>query len=180
MKKKLFLFSFCFLIVGALVVFFSREKKESNECAFCDSKILSYQRFYEDELVIALYTHKPMVKGHCLIIPKRHVSRFEDLSDEEILQMGKVVKKTHVAVQKAFGTKHYLLLQKNGKEVGQSVPHVHFHYIPKKEGDFSVVSFVAKLLIRPLLIPISNNDMKENREKIISAIADLEYETNYR
>ncbi len=57
-------------------------------CAFCDDEVLNYQKFYEDDLVLALYTHKPIMPGHCLIIPQRHVKRFEDLSDEEMTRVG--------------------------------------------------------------------------------------------
>ncbi len=39
-------------------------------CVFCDVSILNNQKFYEDDLVIALYTHKPILPGHSLIIPK--------------------------------------------------------------------------------------------------------------
>src|SRR5262249_28284083 len=73
-------------------------------CPFCNPKIIQSQSFYEDDLVLALYTHKPVCDGHCLIIPKRHVERFELLTEEEIAQMGHVIKKVHMAAMKAFGT----------------------------------------------------------------------------
>ncbi len=66
-------------------------------CAFCDSVVLEAQTFYEDDRVVALYTHKPVSPGHCLVIPKRHVERYEALSDEEILQIGRVVRKVDAA-----------------------------------------------------------------------------------
>lgn len=66
--------------------------KES--CAFCDSDVLHRQTFYQDELALALYTHKPILPGHCLIVPKKHIERFEDLSEEEALQLAKVIKKS--------------------------------------------------------------------------------------
>ncbi len=135
-------------------------------CAFCDAAVLEYQHFYEDDLVIGLYTHKPTMPGHCLIIPKRHVERFEMLSDEESLRMFQVIKKTDVAAQKVFGTSAYLLLQKNGHEVGQTVPHVHFHYIPRKAGDSSVVVFLFKMFLSNVKGPISPEEMHETVEKL--------------
>jgi diadenosine tetraphosphate (Ap4A) HIT family hydrolase len=79
------------LLLAAAPLF--ADKEESAPCAFCNPAILDYQQFYEDDLVIALYTHKPVMPGHCLIIPKRHVERFEMLSDEESLQIFRVIKK---------------------------------------------------------------------------------------
>jgi histidine triad (HIT) family protein len=135
-------------------------------CPFCDSNVLNQQTFYEDDLVLALYTHKPIFPGHCLIIPKRHVERFEELTSEEITQIGEMIKKVNQAVEKVFDTSSYLLLQKNGSEVGQSVPHVHFHYIPRKANDSSTLKFLIKMYIANIKGPISPDEMRENIEKL--------------
>lgn len=135
-------------------------------CAFCDPVVLKNQTFYEDDLVLALYTHKPIYPGHSLIIPKRHVERFEMLTDAEITQIGRVIKKVNQAVMKVFGTSSYLLLQKNGTEVGQTVPHVHFHYIPRKAGDDSIIQFLAHMYIANLKPPISQTEMRDVVEKL--------------
>lgn len=63
-------------------------------CPFCDRAVIERQAFYEDDLVLALYDHKPIFPGHSLIIPKRHVERFEQLTEEEITQIGRAIKKT--------------------------------------------------------------------------------------
>ena len=156
-------FFFAALLIGSClagVYFFSLKPAQiSKYCAFCDIKVLDAQKFYEDELVMALYTHKPILPGHCLIIPKRHVQRFEELTDQEIEQMGKVIKKVDRSASKIFETSSYLLLQKNGIEVGQTVPHVHFHYIPRKEGDYSVFGFLLKMYIACAKGPISKSHM---------------------
>lgn len=133
----------------------------TGECAFCDTAVLEHQKFYEDELVLALYSHKPVVPGHCLIIPKRHVERFEMLSDAEIIEIGRVIREVDQAAMKVFGTCSYLLLQKNGQEVGQQVPHVHFHYMPKVAGDDSTIKFMAKMLISNLRSPMDPAEMQE-------------------
>ena len=141
-----------------------------NYCAFCDPKIINSQKFYEDDLVLALYTHKPIFPGHCLIIPKRHVQRFEALSEDEITQIGKVIKKVNLAISGIFKTSAYLLLQKNGQEVGQTVPHVHFHYIPRQAGDDSSLTFLTKMYIANTKKPISTQEMKEVTDKLKKAM----------
>jgi diadenosine tetraphosphate (Ap4A) HIT family hydrolase len=65
-----------------------------------------------------------------------------------------------VAAQKVFGTSSYLLLQKNGYEVGQTVPHVHFHYIPRKAGDSSTLVFLFKMFLANAKSPISPEEME--------------------
>ena len=74
----------------------------TNHCPFCNEAILTRQKFYEDELVLALVTHKPSVPGHLLIIPKRHIERFEMLTDEELVQIGRIIKKANLAAMKVF------------------------------------------------------------------------------
>lgn len=135
-------------------------------CPFCDPAVLARQVCYEDALAQVLYTHKPVVPGHCLILPKRHVERYEALTDGEMLALGQLVRKVDQAVQEQFGTTGYLQLQKNGSEAGQTVPHVHIHYIPKKAGDSSSLLFLFKMYIANLKGPISPEEM----EKQVSAL----------
>jgi len=174
MNKKLLLF--LILVIGLLsgLYFFSKNPSPSfgfnSYCAFCDSSVIERQKFYEDELVVALYIHKPIFPGHCLIIPKRHIERFEMLTDVEIAKMGKAIKKVNQAVKKVYGTSSYLLYQKNGREVGQSVPHVHFHYLPRKTGDDSTLKFIIRMYIANAKQPISSEDMQEAIEKLREAI----------
>lgn len=92
------------------------------------------------------------------------------LTDEEITQMGRVIKRVDQAVMKVFGTSSYLLLQKNGLEVGQSVPHVHFHYIPRKAGDDSAIQFIFKMYLANIKPPISQDEMAENVGKLRQAM----------
>ncbi len=168
-KKSLYiLFAVSCVAIG---YFFLYSKKPSDGyCAFCDEKVVEFQKFYEDDLVLALYTHKPVLPGHCLIIPKRHVERFEMLTDEEITQMGRVIKKVNDAVTVVFETSAYLLLQKNGYEVGQTVPHVHFHYIPRKAGDDSMVTLLFKMVIANARKPLPPAETQKVVEQMKNAM----------
>jgi histidine triad (HIT) family protein len=176
MKKVLQWFSIALVMGGGGAIFFLSRNTENRTtnccCAFCDPKVLEYQKFYEDELVIALYTHKPIFPGHSLIIPKKHVERFEMLSEAEVTRIGQVIQKVNKAAEKVFGTSSYLLLQKNGKEVGQSVPHVHFHYIPRQAGDDLSVKFVIKMYAANFRSPIKPTEMQEVVEKMKTAISN--------
>jgi histidine triad (HIT) family protein len=161
------------LLVGSIYFFSIRQSADSSSspsCAFCNQMILNEQKFYEDDLVLALYTHKPVMPGHCLIIPKRHVTRFEMLSDPEAIQINRVIKKVNAAAVKVFDTSSYLLLEKNGRECGQTVPHVHFHYIPRKEGDDSTLKFILKMYIVNFQRPIKPVEMQQAVGKMKNAI----------
>lgn len=164
------------LLCGVLYVISPKPQKNLYNagvyCPFCDPKVLEAQTFYEDDLVRALYSHKPIYPGHCLIIPKRHVPRFEGLTQAEASQMMQMIKKVNVAVQKVFGTSAYLLLQKNGYEVGQSVPHVHFHYIPRKAGEDSEIAFLVHMYLSTIKKPISSTEMRDIVNELQEAMTE--------
>jgi histidine triad (HIT) family protein len=81
-----------------------------------------------------------------------------------------VIKKVNRAVVEVFDTSAYLLLQKNGYEVGQTVPHVHFHYVPRKAGEDSSIAFILKMGIVNLQSPIEPSEMEEMVGKLKQAM----------
>lgn len=173
MRKKLL---YSFLIVALCLGWYFYPKNttplEERECVFCNRRILDYQKVYEDDLALVLYTHKPITPCHFLIIPKRHITRFEELSEKEISKVFEVIKKADIAASKVFNTSSYLLLQKNGLEIGQTVPHVHFHYIARKTGENSSLSLISKMLFEPFRKPISSKKMEEITQTMQSQMQD--------
>ncbi|MBS0623961.1 MAG: HIT family protein [Verrucomicrobia bacterium] len=173
LKKYFFIPVILIVFVGGGYFFVkSPEQPSLTEvpCAFCNATILANQKFYEDELVLALISHRPIFPGHCLIIPKRHAERFEMLTNEEMTQIGLVIKKVHQAAMQEYQSASYLLLQKNGREAGQTVPHVHFHYIPKQAHDASVLVFFIKMYWSQIKKPLSNFQMQTQCKKMQAAM----------
>jgi histidine triad (HIT) family protein len=170
--RKLFYIFLAFCITLG-VYFYPKNNTplEQRKCAFCCEQVLKNQKVYEDDLVIVLYTHKPITPCHFLIIPKRHAERFEALSGEESSHIFQVIKEVDKAAQKVFATSSYLLLQKNGLEVGQTVPHVHFHYVARPSGSSSSISIMAKMLLEPLRKPISSEKMQDITSKMTETMA---------
>lgn len=165
MKKTYFLAAIFLLAIGGWIV--SRDKPSPpTGCVFCNEEIVKNQKCYEDDFVLVLYTHQPILPAHFLIIPKRHSERFEMLSEEEMIHITQAINKVRKAVEKEFGITAYLLHQKNGREVGQSVPHVHFHFIARPSGDTSLFKLLIKVLIAHWKGPIERKEMNEVIEKM--------------
>jgi histidine triad (HIT) family protein len=108
-----------------------------SSCVFC--KIVAGSipalRVYEDADILAFLDVGPLAEGHLLVIPKPHVERLEDMSPDLIGQLARQLPRLAAAVVKATGVSGYNLLQNNGKVASQEVEHVHFHIIPRKQGD---------------------------------------------
>ena len=85
----------------------------------------------EDEQFYAFLDINPLVKGHTLVIPKRVVDYFFDLTDEEIGAMQVFAKKVAQAIKKA-----YPCIKVGQAVLGLEVPHAHIHLVPmQKEKD---------------------------------------------
>ena len=106
----------------------------NNPCLFCNSKISGIA--HENELAYASYDTYPVSDQHCLIIPKRHVVDYFELSNEELIacnELIKIVKKE--VLDKDQSVKAFNIGTNAGKMAGQSIMHCHIHLIPRREGD---------------------------------------------
>ncbi len=86
---------------------------------------------------MAVYDIAPSVKGHTLLIPKRHVANFSELNDNEILDMLSAMKILLPVLVKLYGdeSNSYNILSQVGPSSGMSIPHLHIHILPRKKND---------------------------------------------
>lgn len=107
------------------------------ECIFCKiigRDIPSYT-LYEDDKVMAFFDILPISQGHTIVASKKHVADVENLSDEEICAMTIAVKRIGKAMIDGLGVKGYSVFLDNKSAANQHVSHVHFHVVPRAEGD---------------------------------------------
>jgi histidine triad (HIT) family protein len=91
-------------------------------------------KIYEDDHVIAILDINPLSEGHALVIPKEPAETIDALSDEFAAAVGRVLPRITRALKKVTGATAVNILQNNGADAGQAVPHVHFHVIPRFKG----------------------------------------------
>ena len=106
----------------------------NNPCLFCNTKESDVA--YENDLAYASYDSYPVSNHHCLIIPRRHINDYFDLSKDELLacdELIKIVKKE--ILFKDQTVKGFNLGTNIGEVSGQSILHCHFHLIPRRKGD---------------------------------------------
>ena len=109
-------------------------KDPNNPCLFCNSEKSGCA--HENELAYASYDSYPVSEYHCLIIPKRHIKDYFDLSNEELIACNKLIKIVKKEItNKDTSVKGFNLGTNIGKVSGQSILHCHFHLIPRREGD---------------------------------------------
>jgi bis(5'-adenosyl)-triphosphatase len=93
--------------------------------------------FYETEKSCAIVNLRPIVPGHVLVVCKREgVTRMSALEDDEYADLWSTVRKVQKVVEGENGGVAANVAVQDGREAGQSVPHVHVHILPRQKGDF--------------------------------------------
>ena len=118
----------------------------STNCIFC--KIVAGElpavKVYEDADVLAFMDIGPIIKGHTLVIPKRHFDPVTATPEPMLAQLMAVVKKIAQAQMNGLQADGVNVMQANGVAAGQVVPHIHFHVIPRFASDGHRWNWAAK------------------------------------
>jgi len=88
---------------------------------------------FEDEVCLAVLDHRPLLLGHCLLMPKQHVETLSDLPDDLIAPFFRAAQYLAAAVEAAMEAEGTFVAMNN--KVSQSVPHLHLHIVPRRKGD---------------------------------------------
>ena len=106
----------------------------NNPCLFCDSKKSGIA--HENDLAYASYDSYPVSDHHFLIIPKRHIKDYFDMTNDELIACNDLIQivKNEI-LSKDTNVKGFNIGTNAGKIAGQSIMHCHIHLIPRREGD---------------------------------------------
>lgn len=121
------------------------------------------RKIYEDEHVFAFLDINPLATGHTLVIPKREVELLHELPADEAAAIARVLGMLGRQITEAVGAAGYNVLQNNGPEAGQVVPHVHFHIIPRAADDGLGYRWNVK--------PTTQDELAATHERILIALA---------
>ena len=104
-------------------------------CAFC--AIIrgeqSAEIVLETERLIAFLDHRPLFRGHTLLVPKTHLRLLSDLPAQQTAEFLITAQRLERAVEDGLGAAGTMILVNN--VVSQSVPHLHLHVIPRNPRD---------------------------------------------
>jgi histidine triad (HIT) family protein len=88
-------------------------------------------KLYEDGQTLSFMDIMPQSDGHCLIIPKEPAETILELSEASTVAAIRTTRRLALAVKQALGCSGIQIVQANGADAGQTVPHLHFHVIPR-------------------------------------------------
>jgi len=100
-------------------------------CPFCSAE----GALIENALAYARYDRHPVTRGHLLIIPRRHVASWFDVTEDERGAIFALVDQTHDRLSAELAPDGFNVGINIGEAAGQTVFHVHVHLIPRYRGD---------------------------------------------
>lgn len=88
-----------------------------------------------NDLAYARYDSNALCPGHIIVVPKRHVADFFEMTAQEQDAVLALLREARALVQKKHSPDGYNIGANVGAAAGQSRMHVHFHLIPRHRGD---------------------------------------------
>jgi histidine triad (HIT) family protein len=105
---------------------------EKSNCTFC--RIVSggepAQIILDNELSLSILDINPLARGHCLVIPKRHVPWWHEMTAQETASVFTLARATSRRIMKAFSPDLVTMYAR-----GRRIPHTHIFLIPTYKGD---------------------------------------------
>lgn len=98
------------------------------ECIFCkfiNKEVIPQGIFYEDKNVVVMLDDDWIIKGHTLVISKKHVENLSELSPEEVTGFATICSKVEKLLLQELQVNKAVILKSGGL-----VPHFHFHIYP--------------------------------------------------
>ena len=134
------------------------------DCIFCKIVAGGIPSFkvYEDATALAFMDINPLTEGHVLVIPKRHSVTLFDTENAVLRDVIVAAKKVALAMKQALGLDSLNLLQANGLWAAQSVLHLHFHLIPRRENDHAGMDWE--------LVPGDRDSIRRVSERLAAAL----------
>ena len=105
----------------------------SGQCPFC--QVAAPRILQASSLAIALTDAFPVSRGHCLVIPRRHVRSWFETSEDERREMLRLLDDAREILRRDYGPDGFNIGINEGPAAGQTILHLHVHLIPRYAGD---------------------------------------------
>ncbi|WP_457750507.1 HIT family protein [Thermococcus sp.] len=135
-------------------------------CIFCDfpKENRDEERLilYRGEYSFVIMNNYPYNPGHVMIAPYRHVGRWEDLTDEELLEIMKLSQMMIKVLKKVMSPQGFNMGVNLGRVAGAGIDdHVHLHIVPRWNGDTNFMPVIADTKVIPESLEEAYKELKK-------------------
>jgi ATP adenylyltransferase len=148
------------------------KKKHDDECIFCeaakndvnDPKNLLVRK---GDLTFTLLNLYPYNNGHLMVIPFRHISDLDDLSNQEGSEIFRELQLTRRALLEISQPHGFNIGANIGRISGAGIDeHIHFHIVPRWSGDTNFMPVLGE-------VKVISQELKETKIKLLNAYKKL-------
>lgn len=130
-----------------------RSVKPKN-CIFCDKpeedKDDANRILFRGKYNYAMMNNYPYNPGHLMVIPYRHISNFEELTDEELLEHSRITARGITILKSVFNPNGFNTGMNLGKIAGAGIEqHIHTHIVPRWQGDTNFMPVIGNVRVIP-------------------------------
>ncbi|ANF23151.1 HIT family protein [Thermococcus piezophilus] len=141
-------------------------------CIFCDFPKEKRDRerliLYRGKHSFIIMNNYPYNPGHVMIAPYRHVGKWEELTDEELLEIMKLSQLMIRALRKAMSPDGFNMGVNIGRVAGAGIDdHVHFHIVPRWNGDTNFMPVIANTKVIPESLEEAYDELKRALEEVL-------------
>ena len=106
-------------------------------CVFCEiqKNEPALRIIAQNKFAIAMSDGFPLTNGHTLLIPKRHIQSFFDITEKERTAIFTLLDIAKKRLDQEYSPDAYNIGINDGEPAGQTVPHLHIHLVPRYKGD---------------------------------------------
>lgn len=117
------------------------------ECILCavrdnDERIVLL-KVYQDEICFICLNLYPYNPAHSMIVPNRHILRFIELTKDEIVHINRAIQGFQLLLDELYSPKGYNIGINEGI-AGASIPHLHFHIVPRYSEELGYIDIIGK------------------------------------
>ncbi|NJE55129.1 HIT domain-containing protein [Thermococcus sp. 21S9] len=140
-------------------------------CIFCDFPKENRDRerliLYRGEKAFVIMNNYPYNPGHVMVAPYRHVANWEELTDEELLEIMKLTQLMIRAIKRAMNPDGFNLGVNLGRVAGAGIDsHVHLHIVPRWNGDTNFMPVIADTKVIPESLEEAYDELKRTIEEV--------------
>jgi ATP adenylyltransferase len=146
------------------------------KCILCairdnDERVTSL-KVYEDQIVFVCLNLYPYNPGHLMVVLNRHVFQFTDLTRMEVEHTFRTIQGLQRLLEALYKPHGFNIGMNQGKTAGGSIDHIHFHIVPRYNGELGYIDIVGETRVVP-------EGISSVREKISKNIKEFLTESFY-
>lgn len=125
--------------------------KKPEGCVFCKCSIRCEDYvIHEGKTCFVMMNRYPYISGHLMIIPCRHLSKLEDLTADEKIEIFNLTETCVRVIKEAMHPDGFNIGMNIGKAAGAGIEeHIHVHVIPRWQGDTNFISVIGDVRVIP-------------------------------